>query len=173
MKKPERRVRAREEDAAMKLEGGCACGAVRYTLTAPPLIVHACHCLDCQRITGGAFVINMWIESRYVEGVRSQLKAYTLKAGSGKKHEVIFCPTCGTYLWSRYGIVPTDCLFVRAGTLDTPSAVKPDVHIFTRSKVPWLTLPDDVRKFEAAYQLSKVWPAERLERLNRNAPAPL
>ncbi len=172
MKKPERRTGTRKKDRPMKLEGGCACGAVRYALTAPPLIVHACHCPDCQRITGGAFVINVWIESRHVEGDRTKLKSYTLKAGSGKKHQVFFCPTCGTYLWSRYGIVPSDCLFVRAGTLDTPSAVKPDVHIFTRSKVPWLKLPDDARKFEAAYQLAKVWPADKLERLNRNAPAP-
>lgn len=172
MSKPETRAASAEKNRPMKLEGGCACGAVRYALTAPPLIVHACHCLDCQRITGGAFVINVWIESRFVEGDRSKLKSYTVKAGSGKKHEVFFCPTCGTYLWSRYGIVPTDCLFVRAGTLDSPSAVKPDVHIFTRSKVPWLALPDDVLKFEAAYQLAKVWPAEKLARLNRNAPAP-
>jgi len=39
----------------MDLEGGCACGAVRYRLTAPPLIVHACHCRDCQKLTGSAF----------------------------------------------------------------------------------------------------------------------
>jgi hypothetical protein len=156
----------------MKLEGGCACGAVRYALTAPPLIVHACHCLDCQRITGGAFVINAWIESRHVEGDRSGLASHTLKAGSGSKHQLFFCPRCGTYLWSRYGIVPSDCLFVRVGTLDTPSALKPDVHIFTRSKAPWLTLPTEVRKFEGAYQLNKVWPAEKLERLSRNDLAP-
>jgi hypothetical protein len=46
----------------MDLEGGCACGAVRYRLTAPPLIVHAYHCRDCQKMTGSAFVLNMWIE---------------------------------------------------------------------------------------------------------------
>jgi len=38
-------------------KGGCACGAIRYELTADPMIVHACHCRDCQRITGGAFVV--------------------------------------------------------------------------------------------------------------------
>ena len=46
----------------MDLEGGCACRTVRYKLTASPLIVHACHCRDCQRLTGGPFVINVWIE---------------------------------------------------------------------------------------------------------------
>jgi hypothetical protein len=156
----------------MNLQGRCACGAVRYKLTADPLIVHACHCLDCQRITGGAFVINLWIESRFVEADRSGLKSYTLKGGSGKKHELFFCPTCGTYVWSKYHIAPGDCLFVRAGTLDDPSVVKPDVHIFTRSKVPWLELPPDVRKFESIYQIKDVWPAESLRRLNQSAGKP-
>ncbi len=41
----------------MNLEGGCSCGAIRYKLTNTPLIVHACHCRDCQRVTGSAFVI--------------------------------------------------------------------------------------------------------------------
>jgi hypothetical protein len=41
------------------LEGGCACGTIRYRQTASPLIVHACHCRDCQRLAGGPFVINI------------------------------------------------------------------------------------------------------------------
>lgn len=153
----------------MNLEGGCSCRAIRYKLTATPLIVHACHCRDCQRITGGPFVINMWIESRFVDAGSAKPKSFTLKSGTGKLHEVFFCGTCGTYVWSRYHIVPTDCLFVRAGTLDNPAAVKPDVHIFTRTKLPWLSLPKDALAFESIYQLKDVWSAESLERLNRNA----
>jgi hypothetical protein len=45
------------------LEGGCACAAVRYRLAAPPMFVHCCHCRDCQRQTGSAFVINALIET--------------------------------------------------------------------------------------------------------------
>ena len=48
-------------------EGGCACGAVRYRLTSDPLITHCCHCLNCQRQTGSAFVINLLIETDRVE----------------------------------------------------------------------------------------------------------
>jgi hypothetical protein len=60
-------------------------------------------------------------------------------------------------------------LFVRAGTLDNPAAVKPDVHIFTRTKLPWLSLPKDALAFESIYQLKDVWSAESLERLIRDA----
>jgi hypothetical protein len=111
----------------------------------------------------------MWIESRFVDAGSAKPKSFTLKGGTGKPHEVFFCGTCGTYVWSRYHIVPTDCLFVRAGTLDNPAAVKPDVHIFTRTKLPWLSLPKDALAFESIYQLKDVWSAESLERLIRDA----
>ena len=63
----------------MNLEGGCSCAAVRYKLTARPLIVHACHCRDCQRITGSAFVINIWIEKQFVKTNAATPKSFTLK----------------------------------------------------------------------------------------------
>ncbi|HYB13417.1 MAG TPA: GFA family protein [Myxococcota bacterium] len=151
-----------------KLGGGCSCGTIRYALTASPLIVHACHCRDCQRITGSAFVINVWIERRFVEMDSAAPKSFRVAGGTGKPHDLFFCESCGTYLWSRYHLAPGDALFVRAGTLDTPDAVHPDVHIFTRSKVPWLELPEGVRAFKDAYKIEEVWSAESLERLRRN-----
>jgi hypothetical protein len=149
------------------LAGGCACGAIRYKLAEPPLIVHACHCRDCQRITGSAFVINLWIERKFVESNLTP-KSFRLTAGSGKPLDVFFCDKCGTYLWSVYHAAPGDCLFVRAGTLDQPEQVKPDVHIFTRSKLPWLQLPKDALAFKTFYNLDEIWPAQSKERLQRN-----
>ena len=149
------------------LAGGCACGAIRYKLAEPPLIVHACHCRDCQRITGSAFVINLWIERKFVESSLAP-KSFRLTAGSGKPVDVFFCDKCGTYLWSFYHAAPGDCLFVRAGTLDQPEQVKPDVHIFTRSKLPWLQLPKDALAFKTFYNLDEIWPAQSKERLRRN-----
>ena len=154
----------------MTLQGGCACRAVRYELTERPLIVHACHCLDCQRLTGGAFVINLWIERDFVTLRGVAPRAFELKGGSGRAHEVSFCGRCGTYVWSRYASAG-DALFVRAGTLDDPKAVRPDVHIFTRSKLPWLRLPAGVPAFRTFYPIAKVWPAESRARLRRSRSA--
>jgi hypothetical protein len=153
----------------MKLTGKCLCAAIRYELRASPLIVHACHCRDCQRITGGPFVINLWIEAKHVRATGPEPRGFSLAGGSGKQHDVFFCATCGTYLWSRYRVVPGDCLFVRAGTLDDPAQVVPDVHIFTRTKLPWIRLPENARAFETAYKLDEVWPAEKIARLRANA----
>lgn len=155
----------------MNLEGGCSCAAIRYRLTASPLIIHACHCRDCQRVTGSGFVINIWIEREFVESTGATPKSFTLKGGTGKGHEVFFCDNCGTYVWSRYHLAPGDALFVRAGTLDKPEAVTPDVHIFTRSKLPWLRLPEGAPAFETAYSIEKVWSPESKERLRRQSQA--
>ena len=152
----------------MEREGGCACGKARYKLTASPLVVNVCHCRDCQRLTGSAFVVNIWIERRFVEADHSRLSSIMLSAGSGKPHEVFHCPDCGTALWSKYHAAPGDTLLVRAGTLDRPDTVKPDVHIFTRSKVPWFDLPSGVPIFDGFYKIAEFWPPESRERLRRN-----
>jgi len=98
----------------MNLEGGCSCGAIRYKLTESPLIVHACHCRDCQRVTGSGFVINMWIEKRFVERTGAIPKSFILKGGTGKDHEVFFCDQCDSRRRCRTGRAGRRC-FVRSG----------------------------------------------------------
>jgi len=147
------------------LEGGCACGAIRYALTNTPMIVHACHCRDCQKLTGSAFVLNLWIERKFVEAREPEPVAFRVPPGSsGKPHDVFRCASCGTALWSKYHAAPGDTLLVRVGTLDDPSAIEPPVHIFTRSKVPWLELPQGAQVFDAYYKTDEVWPPESLAR---------
>ena len=73
------------------------------------------------------------------------------------------CPTCQVAVFSEYG--RPEVRFVRGGTLDQPSGVTPDVHIFTRSKLSWITLPDSVPAFEVDYDMKALWPAASLERL--------
>ena len=148
---------------SVSLEGGCSCGAVRYRLTSAPMIVHCCHCLDCQRQTGSAFVINALIETDRIERLSGEPEPVSMPTDSGRPHHIYRCPKCQTAVWSDYGGRPA-LRFVRVGTLDEPSALSPDVHIFTRSKLPWLRLPDDVPAVEVYYDMQKLWPAESLAR---------
>jgi hypothetical protein len=144
-------------------EGGCACGEVRYRLTSDPLFVHCCHCLDCQRQTGSAFVINVLVETDRVELEAGEPQPIAVPRGAGKKQKIWRCPTCQVALFSQYTY--RAIRFVRAGTLDHPAAVAPDVHIYTRSKLPWVTLPASVPAFPAFYDTQKLWPAESLRRV--------
>src|SRR5215831_11432589 len=97
-----------------KLEGGCACGAVRYRLASAPMFVHCCHCLDCQRQTGSAFVLNALIETARVEVLGAQPVRFELPTDSGRPHGVYRCKACGTAVWSEYGGLAT-MRFVRVG----------------------------------------------------------
>ena len=144
-------------------EGGCACGAVRYRLTSEPLIVHCCHCLNCQRQTGSAFVVNLLIEADRVE-VTGDAQPVEVPRDDGSVQRVYRCRSCQVAVFSEYGW--PEVRFVRGGTLDDPSAVRPDIHIFTRSKVPWLVLPDDTAAFEVYYDARTLWPPASLERLD-------
>jgi hypothetical protein len=145
-------------------EGGCTCGAVRYRLASEPLFVHCCHCLNCQRQTGSAFVINLLIEADRVEVLAAEPLPVDVARDDGSTQRIYRCPDCQVAVFSEYGW--PELKFVRGGTLDDPSAVRPDVHIFTRSKVPWVTLPNDVPAFEVYYDSRKLWPAASLQRLD-------
>jgi hypothetical protein len=144
-------------------EGGCACGRLRYRMQLTPMFVHCCHCKDCQRQTGTAFVLNALIETDRVELQTGTVRPYVMPTDSGRPHTVFRCSVCGTTVWSEYGGLKT-LRFVRVGTLDDPTALPPDVHIYVRSKLPWITLPDGVPAFAAYYDSRTLWPAASLER---------
>ena len=146
-----------------KLEGGCSCGAVRYRLASPPMFVHCCHCRDCQRQTGTAFVLNALIETDRIELLSETPEPVSMPTESGRPHDIYRCPRCRVAVWSDYGRRPA-LRFVRIGTLDDPAALTPDVHIYTRSKLPWIALPEDVPSFEAYYDIKALWPPESLAR---------
>jgi hypothetical protein len=144
-------------------EGGCSCGAVRYRLASEPMFIHCCHCLNCQRQTGSAFVINLLIEADRVELLAGDPQAVEVPRDDGSKQRIYRCPDCQIAVFSEYG--RPEVKFVRAGTLDRPSEIEPDVHIYTQSKLPWVKLPDEAAAFDVYYDSKQLWPAESLERL--------
>ena len=148
---------------SMPREGRCSCGAVRYRLKSEPLFTHCCHCLNCQRQTGSAFVINLLIEADRVELLAGEPQPVDAPRDDGSVQRIYRCPTCQVAVFSEYG--RPEVRFVRGGTLDDPSAITPDVHIYTRSKLPWITVPGTAPAFEEYYDMRAFWPAASLERL--------
>jgi hypothetical protein len=146
-----------------EFEGGCACGTVRYRLLSAPMFVNCCHCRDCQRQTGSAFVINAVIETDRIALISGAPEAVAVPTDSGRPHDIYRCGICHTALWSDYGGRPR-IRFVRVGTLDNPAALAPNAHIFTRSKLPWVELPKAVPAFDVYYDMETLWPAASLER---------
>jgi hypothetical protein len=146
------------------LEGGCGCRHVRYRMTRRPLFVHCCHCSWCQRETGSAFVINAMIESAFVECLAGKPERVPTPSASGKGQAIMRCPICRIAVWSHYSGAGEMVSFVRAGTLDEPWRLPPDIHIYTSTKLPWVVLPKETPAVEEYYARSRYWPPESLVR---------
>jgi len=122
--------------------GGCLCGAVRFRIDADPLSGVACHCRDCQYISGGAEADFAAVPRNAFTKLSGAETVYRSTADSGAAIWRAFCPVCGTPLFSGSESSP-DLLFVMAGSFDDPAAFKRRLHIWMRSAPPWhLTEPD-------------------------------
>ena len=143
--------------------GGCYCGRMRDRLKRRPMVVNCCHCTDCQRQVGRAFVVNGVIERENIELTAGEPIVVTLPTESGRPHDVYRCGECQTALWSDYGRRGW-LAFLRIASLDRPSDFPPDAHIFTRSKVSWLSLQGGAPVFDIYYDMAALWPAESLAR---------
>jgi hypothetical protein len=146
------------------LEGGCDCRQVRYRLTSQPLFVHCCHCRWCQRETGSAFALNALIESERLQLLAGAVDLVHTPSASGKGQKIARCPSCRIALWSHYAGAGDALSFVRVGTLDEPDRLPPDIHIFTSTRQPWVTLPPGTPAVPAYFDRREHWPAESLAR---------
>ena len=121
------------------LDGSCCCGAVRYTLRGPFGSFTHCHCVDCRKSSGAAFASFLGVDrSRFAwrQGAED-VAGFTTETGTRRE----FCRRCGSTLTGTVGDEPEN-IYITAASLDTPLSVRPDYHIFVRSKVPWLDVHD-------------------------------
>ena len=145
-------------------EGGCTGRPGRYRMTTRPLFVHCCHCSWCQRETGTAFALNALIEADRVQLLQGEVIVVDTPSNSGKGQRISRCPKCMIAVWSNYSGAGEAIRFMRVGTLDDPARLPPDIHIFTSTRQPWVTLPADVPAEVEYYRSSERWPAESLKR---------
>ena len=154
-----------ERDVEKTRDGGCACGHVRYRVRGEPMFVHCCHCRDCQTQSGSAFALNALYESDRVLATKGTVEPVLAATDSGQGQQIWRCPECRVALWSNYGGAVDKVRFLRIGTLDQPAELQPDIHIYTRSKLPWVQIPPAALAVEAYYDSSKNWPPASLRRL--------
>jgi hypothetical protein len=139
----------------LPLTGGCHCGAVRYEIMAAPILTYTCHCMDCQRITGTAFSLAIIVAESAFRLTKGTPRPVERIAASGRVNVRLLCPDCGCWISGigRPDVSGELVRRVRAGTLDNPFSVRPTAHFFTRSKQPWVTLPEGDDIFEAQSSL--------------------
>lgn len=126
--------------------GGCHCGAVRYTGNGDPDYTFYCHCIDCQRESGGPFSVEIYLP-RAAVSVEGKMSEYDVVADTGNKVTRRFCTQCGCPIILESDGFP-DHVCIKVGSLDDASWLSPEMHIFTATKQPWVHISDDLPHFE-------------------------
>eukprot|EP01119_Soliformovum_irregulare_P018704 TRINITY_DN578_c0_g1_i1.p1 TRINITY_DN578_c0_g1~~TRINITY_DN578_c0_g1_i1.p1 ORF type:complete len:155 (+),score=25.01 TRINITY_DN578_c0_g1_i1:80-544(+) len=133
------------------ITGGCMCKQVRYLISAQPDMFIVCHCIDCQKETGSAFLVEIQIPRTCFRITQGNPTGFTSTADSGSKITKYFCPECGSSLYSNTSSHPSK-FDIRIGGLDDRSIVDPKMHVFASRKQKWFDIPqkDKVQIYQDA-----------------------
>lgn len=125
--------------------GGCACGAIRYSIVGEPLFANHCQCRDCQRESGtghGSYATF----SRDGVTVTGEAKRWDMVGDSGHVKTRAFCAECGLPVYMTFPTRP-DIFTIRAASLDEPARYKPQVVTFAARGYDWDHLDSGLTTF--------------------------
>lgn len=129
------------------MKGGCYCGALRYEISADPLMKAQCHCRECQYISGGGPNVFMVVHAEGFAWTSGAPAAFT-RADLAAPVTREFCAHCGTHVVTRRRERPV--AIVKVGTLDDPAAYGgPDAAIFMKDAQPFHQVAEGLPCFDA------------------------
>jgi hypothetical protein len=120
----------------MVITGGCLCGAFRFEHDGPVGPASYCHCADCRHVTGSAFNVGVRVDRTRFRVTRGQPQRYSKPADSGTLLTRVFCPICGSPLYTESPAHPAH-IYVKAGAFDDPDNVAPAHQSWTDRAVAW------------------------------------
>ena len=120
--------------SAQRVDGGCFCGAVRYSIAVPPRWVAHCHCSMCRRAHGAAFVT--WVgnlrENFRLESGDAAISTFR-SSGAAQRH---FCARCGSMLFFESTNWPEE-FHVTLASLDAADGLEPTANVYWNNRVAW------------------------------------
>jgi hypothetical protein len=131
------------DDITYPIKGACQCGGVTYELFEPPIMVAACHCKECQKLSTSAFSITATVNSSSVK-FQGVMKEWSRPADSGNISAAKFCPSCSNRLY-HYNPKQPEKLKLKPSTLFDTRIIQPTMHIWTSEKQDWYQIPDGVK----------------------------
>lgn len=134
-----------------EIKGSCLCGAIKYTCDSDPLFTAVCHCAACQKSTGTAFSVVVGVKRADLKIIGDTLTTYEEIGDSGHPTYRHFCSRCGSTLYAEMGSRP-GLACIKAGTLDDPSGLKPQLNVYWRDHHPWIEALGHLPKHETVLQ---------------------
>ncbi|MDO6422280.1 GFA family protein [Saccharophagus degradans] len=128
------------------IKGACQCGGVTYELLEPPLMVAACHCKECQKLSTSAFSITAMVSANSIK-FNGLMKDWSRSADSGNISAAKFCPSCGNRIY-HYNPDEPDKIKLKPSNLSDTRIINPTVHVWVSEKQDWFKIPEGVKTFD-------------------------
>ena len=128
------------------MKGACQCGQVTYHLLASPLLVAACHCRQCQKLSTSAFSITAMVNAADIN-ISGAMKEWQRLSDNGNTNIAKFCVKCGNRIY-HYNPEQPDKIKLKPSTLFDTRVIKPTMHIWVSEKQDWFNLPNDIECFD-------------------------
>ena len=131
--------------------GSCLCGDVKFEIEGELAPIQICHCEQCRKAQGSAFVTNIPVEESKLKFVSGTDQLSSFESSPGKQR--CFCTNCGSPVYSKTVKIP-GVVRIRAGLLDGDLNTKPICHFYVSNKANWLDINDDLLQHSVAYKPS-------------------
>lgn len=129
------------------ITGRCLCGFVVYAYSGDVGPAGYCHCKDCRRCSGSAFGISVRFDANKFQLSHGHVKGHTKLSDNDVELTRHFCPECGSPIYTSSQKHPAH-IYVKAGSLDDPTVVKPTQQSWVCSAVPWSTIDRSLPAFQ-------------------------
>lgn len=132
----------------MKINGGCHCGQITYEAEVDPETVEICHCTDCQTLSGSAYRTVVPAMEGTFRLLSGEPRTYVKQSGIGTPRAQVFCPNCGTHLYSAPVGGSSSFFGIRVGTVDQRNQLQPKAQYWCRSAQEWAMDLGPIKKYE-------------------------
>ena len=124
------------------ITAACQCGQVSYTLHAPPTLVLACHCKECQKLATSPFSVTAMVSADSIE-FSGQMLEWQRSSDSGNINLAKFCPQCGNRIYHLNPAEPDKIKLKLKPVLHEDSDLfQPKAHVWVSEKVSWYAIPE-------------------------------
>jgi hypothetical protein len=143
-----------QTDTPKTYTGACLCGAVRYSVQAPPVVVAQCHCAECRKISGAGHSTGAMFP-RTALSLQGDISTFSYTSGAGNTVTKSFCPGCGCPIMGQNTGMP-DHVTLTLGSMDNADDLAVQVVIFGRDRPSW----DQAGRDAACFETQPGWAPE-------------